>query len=229
MNINNIIEEANKVKEEINRINKETEDMLKDIDDYYEIELEKFKEAIKPIRDVFYSDGEVFRNRRFLMDTGILFNGYELQIGFDKENGTRNPIVDLPNGYSTLANLEYIKQTGNYEIVKMLINNKELAISTMEKSFVEQYSGEINKRFLEVAKKNDEARNEWNKIFVSNKPFYTEVWTDHDVIKALEKAGKPTTKSNINAVKQTFLEDYVKTNYQITSHFEILTDIANEL
>ena len=234
MNFEEFMSNVNKANEEIERLAAETRAMREDIDNEEQRMLDVFKAKLKPLTDVFFSGKTPFK--QIALKTGISDDhDYEIIIMIDAETETQDMRIAKYNSMSStvgprIINMGYIKGKDGwdyYDCMKKLLKNTDKVIANLEQDFVRLITEHIDKKFLSVAKENDKVAAEWKEMCISDKPFYTENWTEEDIVNALEEDGKPVTRKTINELKSRFIVHLQMDGVVIRK--ELLDDLAQEV
>lgn len=233
MNFEEFMSNVNKANEEIERLAAETKAMREDIDNEEQRMLDVFNAKMGPMLKVFYGGKTPFN--QIELGTGILDMNNDCEIvivlGINSDYAQIGKRKNSARYWGCLiTTMKKIKEKDSwdyYDCMMKLLKNTDKAIDNLEQDFVRQITEHIDKKFLNVAKENDKVAAEWKEMCVSDKPFYTENWTEEDIVNALEEAGKPVTRKTINELKGRFIVHLQMDGVVIRK--ELLDDLAQEV
>ena len=233
MNFEEFMSNVNKANEEIERLAAETKAMREDIDNEEQRMLDVFNAKMEPMLKAFYGGKTPFN--QIELGTGIrdMKNYCEITITLSiNSNYAQIGKRMIGERYSgcLITTMKKIKEKDSwdyYYCMMKLLKNTDKVIANLEQDFVRQITERIDKKFLSVAKENDKVAAEWKEMCISDKPFYTENWTEEDIVNALEEAGKPVTRKTINELKGRFIVHLQMDGVVIRK--ELLDDLAQEV
>lgn len=226
-NFEKVMEAARKANEEITKLEERNAEIRKEIGANKDAKLNEFKNRMKHISDAFFENKVNFpADTQLLLDTGLV-----------SESG--NPIsIKIYNYYTKigihedgwcveLQNYGYVKDYKFAHELDAVLDCMDSVVKEAEKSFIRQLSERVDNRFQKAAKANDALTAEWEREFTSDKPFHIDEWTDRDIVKALETAGKPATRENIDRMKEAVLDflQYDATEYKMETLLELITEV----
>lgn len=233
MNFEEFMNNVNKANEEIERLAAETKAMREDIDNEEQRMLDVFNAKMEPMLKAFYCGKTPFN--QIELGTGIrdMKNYCEITITLSiNSNYAQIGKRMIGERYSgcLITTMKKIKEKDSwdyYYCMMKLLKNTDKVIANLEQDFARQITEYIDKKFLNVAKENDKVAAEWKEMCISDKPFYTENWTEEDIVNALEEAGKPVTRKTINELKSRFIVHLQMDGVVIRK--ELLDDLAQEV
>lgn len=233
MNFEEFISNVNKANEEIERLAAETNAMREDIDNEEQRMLDVFNAKMEPMLKAFYCGKTPFN--QIELGTGIrdMKNYCEITITLSiNSNYAQIGKRMIGERYSgcLITTMKKIKEKDSwdyYYCMMKLLKNTDKVIANLEQDFVRQITEYIDKKFLSIAKENDKVAAKWKEMCISDKPFYTENWTEEDIVNALEEAGRPVTRKTINELKGRFIVHLQMDGVVIRK--ELLDDLAQEV
>lgn len=229
-NFEKVMEAARKANEEITKLEARNAEIRKEIAANKEARLKEFEGKMKHIVDAFYENVKNFLPCTTLfLNTGLTSKeNKQIFIRIHKpENNRIVSICEKNKCYCNLYDYEYVKDNGYADVLDAILDCADSVVEKAEESFIQQLSEKIDQRFIEAATVNDGLIENWEREFASNKPFHVDEWTDRDIIKALETAGKPATKENIDRLKEAVLDflQYDVTEYKTETLLELMTEV----